>query len=103
MFVVDAGVGRFLAWQIFCDLMEANVLKFKSNNTYTYVHTYTIFLHDLHMSMYVVGSDDWVLLGPGALSGLSLIFPGAKISQETMLPLAKQVCTLLVLLSMMYT
>lgn len=41
-------VGKFLAWQVLCDLLESHVIPFSE--------------------------DDWVQLGPGGVNGLNLIF-----------------------------
>jgi hypothetical protein len=41
-------VGKFLAWQVICDLMEARAVHF--------------------------AEDEWVKLGPGAINGLKVIF-----------------------------
>jgi hypothetical protein len=45
-------VGKFLAWQVVCDLVESRVIPFSE--------------------------DDWVQLGPGAISGLKAIFPSVN-------------------------
>mmetsp|Transcript_12517 Transcript_12517/g.41280 ORF Transcript_12517/g.41280 Transcript_12517/m.41280 type:complete len:189 (-) Transcript_12517:107-673(-) len=45
------GVGSFFAWQIVCDLIEENRVRF---------------------------DPDWALLGPGAIRGLKLLFPKVK-------------------------
>ena len=45
-------IGDFFAWQILCDLTESRVIN-------------------------VTELDDWTALGPGAVKGIKLIFPGS--------------------------
>jgi len=59
------GIGDFLAWQICCDLEESSIIAF---------------------------DDDWVYLGPGAVVGLKILFPGVQHKQSELLPLLHQLC-----------
>jgi hypothetical protein len=56
-------VGKFFAWQVLCDLLEAKVIPFNEN--------------------------DWVKLGPGAVGGLKAVFGKAAVKSADFVPLTK--------------
>jgi hypothetical protein len=80
------GIGPFFAWQILCDLQEALNLEFGS-----WFFFFIVFVDVSFFFFFVLREEDentWVLLGPGAREGITLIFRSNSSTSREQLRLA---------------